>query len=70
MENGVYYAIIGAQRTDETGCVVLYESTDLDDWTFLGEVKTGLDPFGYMWECPDVFELDGRHVLVFFSTRD
>ena len=65
MENGVYYAIIGAQRTDETGCVVLYESTDLDDWTFLGEVKTGLDPFGYMWECPDVFELDGRHVLVF-----
>ncbi|WP_138859456.1 sucrose-6-phosphate hydrolase [Exiguobacterium mexicanum] len=65
LEDGAYYAVVGAQRTDETGCVVLYHSVDLDDWTFLGEIKTGLDSFGYMWECPDVFELNGQHVLVF-----
>ncbi|WP_214745159.1 sucrose-6-phosphate hydrolase [Exiguobacterium sp. s189] len=64
-EDGLYYAIVGAQRTDETGCVVLYRSTDLNEWTFLGEVKTELERFGYMWECPDVFELNGKHVLIF-----
>jgi beta-fructofuranosidase len=65
IEDGVYYAVVGAQRTDETGRVVLYRSSDLDEWTFLGEIETGLDSFGYMWECPDVFELNGQHVLVF-----
>lgn len=64
-EKGIFYAIVGAQRVNETGCVVLYRSTDLNDWTFLGEVETELDPFGYMWECPDVFELGGKDVLIF-----
>lgn len=60
-----FYAIIGAQRENETGCVVLYESANLIDWQFSGEVKTELGEFGYMWECPDYFELDGKGVLLF-----
>lgn len=60
-----YYCVIGAQRTDLTGCAVLFRSKDLLDWTFMGEMKTGLPPFGYMWECPDYFELNGSGVLVF-----
>ncbi|WP_249043390.1 glycoside hydrolase family 32 protein [Paenibacillus faecis] len=60
-----YYCVIGAQRTDLTGCAVLFRSKDLLDWTFMGEMKTGLSPFGYMWECPDYFELNGSGVLVF-----
>ncbi|TQR96853.1 glycoside hydrolase family 32 protein [Paenibacillus ottowii] len=60
-----FYCVIGAQRTNSTGCVVLYRSTDLHTWQFEGELNTGLKSFGYMWECPDYFELNGAGVLVF-----
>ncbi|WP_243387273.1 glycoside hydrolase family 32 protein [Bacillus kexueae] len=60
-----FYMLIGAQRENETGCVVLYSSKDLLNWSFEGEIKTTLDEFGYMWECPDYFELDGKGVLIF-----
>jgi len=60
-----FYVVMGAQRQNKTGCVVVYRSTNLTDWTFLGEVETSLKDFGYMWECPDYFELAGQGVLVF-----
>ncbi|MFX3623640.1 MAG: glycoside hydrolase family 32 protein [Ectobacillus sp.] len=65
-KNGeTFYAVIGAQRENETGCVVLYSSPDLIHWTFEGEIQTELQRFGYMWECPDYFELGENGVLVF-----
>ncbi|WP_341962016.1 sucrose-6-phosphate hydrolase [Planococcus maritimus] len=60
-----YYAVIGAQRTDKTGCVCLLSSSDLLEWKFEGELATNLDNFGFMWECPDYFEMDGKGILVF-----
>ncbi|CAJ1002308.1 glycoside hydrolase family 32 protein [Brevibacillus aydinogluensis] len=60
-----FYAVIGAQRENETGCAVLYSSPDLMHWTFEGEIHTRLQHFGFMWECPDYFELDGNGVLIF-----
>jgi len=64
-ENENFYAVIGAQRQNKTGCVVLYHSLNLLNWTFLGEIETSLNNFGYMWECPDYFELNDQGVLVF-----
>ncbi|MBR2564565.1 MAG: sucrose-6-phosphate hydrolase [Paenibacillus sp.] len=64
-QDNEYYFVIGAQRTDETGCAVLYRSADLKQWEFLGEIGTALSSFGYMWECPDYLELDGKGVLIF-----
>lgn len=64
-QNGKYYAIFGVQREDETGTVIVYESEDIKNWNFKGELKTELNEFGFMWECPDLFELDGQDVLVF-----
>jgi beta-fructofuranosidase len=64
-ENDTFYAVIGAQRINETGCIVLYSSPDMKNWTFKGEVKTDLASFGYMWECPDYFMVNGQGVLVF-----
>ncbi|MCL1950734.1 MAG: sucrose-6-phosphate hydrolase [Turicibacter sp.] len=63
-KDGKFYAIIGAQRENEMGCAVLYQSSDLMDWDFLGELATNAPDFGYMWECPDYFELDGRGILM------
>lgn len=64
-QGDTYYCVIGAQRKDETGCTVLYRSIDLKKWEFFGEIHTQLTSFGYMWECPDYMELDGKGVLVF-----
>lgn len=64
-EGDILYTIIGAQRENETGCVLLYSSSDFKNWKLEGEIKTELEQFGYMWECPDYFELDNQGVLVF-----
>lgn len=60
-----FFMVIGAQRSNGTGCIVLYRSTNLIDWSFEGELETELTNFGYMWECPDYFELGDKGVLVF-----
>lgn len=67
-EGNEFYAVIGAQRENETGCVVLYRSLDLLHWEFEGEVQTDLLSFGYMWECPDYFVIQDKGVLIFFSS--
>ena len=33
-----------------------YESLDLEEWNYRGEMSSSF-PMGYMWECPDYFEL-------------
>ncbi|MEI5742949.1 sucrose-6-phosphate hydrolase, partial [Staphylococcus aureus] len=50
-----YYAIIGAQNNDQQGRLLLYNTEDIINWHYLGEINTELDDFGYMWECPDYF---------------
>lgn len=64
-KGNTFYVVIGAQRQNETGCAVLYSSTDLLNWKFEGELTTNLKDFGYMWECPDYFELQNKGVLIF-----
>ncbi|MBB6450011.1 beta-fructofuranosidase [Geomicrobium halophilum] len=60
-----YHLVIGAQRENRTGCVLLYHSPDLYHWELIGEVKTRYNDFGFMWECPDYFELGGKGLLLF-----
>ncbi|GGK32673.1 sucrose-6-phosphate hydrolase [Caldalkalibacillus thermarum] len=63
-----WYVVIGAQSEKKEGRVVLYSSNDLYTWKYLGALAggnmNGLGEFGYMWECPDLFELDGQDVLI------
>lgn len=60
-----FYALIGAQRENKTGCLVIYKSNDLKTWEFHGELQTRLDSFGYMWECPGYLEIDDKGILLF-----
>jgi len=66
--NGSWHMVLGAQTLADKGEVVLYRSGDLKNWTFLGPLAgsnhNGLDDFGYMWECPDLFELDNQDILI------
>lgn len=61
-ENGAFRMVLGARRRDDTGVVLLYRSDDLIHWT-LDRVLTSGAPFGYMWECPDLYAVDGLRVL-------
>ncbi|SES89926.1 beta-fructofuranosidase [Oceanobacillus limi] len=67
-QGDAWYMVIGAQTNDEKGCVVLYSSNNLLDWSFEGKIAgngmNGLDDFGFMWECPDLFSLANKDVLV------
>ena len=61
--DGAYYMVLGARDRESAGLVLVYRSTDLDNWTYHGRITTK-NTFGYMWECPDLFELDGKLVLI------
>ena len=61
----MYYMLLGAQRENKTGTLLLYKSQDLYNWHFQGEITTNLKEFGFMWECPDYFQLSGKDVLLF-----
>jgi len=61
---GKWYMVLGSQK-DELGRVVLYESTNLVDWEYQGVLAESTGEMGYMYECPDFFELNGKHILLF-----
>lgn len=63
-ENGCWYLIVGA-RLGDTPLLPLYRSTDLHAWEFLDYVASGSEGDGYMWECPDLFRLNGHDVLLY-----
>ena len=51
-----YFMVLGARTKDGHGRVLQYQSKDLENWTLLQEIGS-LSDFGYMWECPDIFQL-------------
>ncbi|WP_037289719.1 glycoside hydrolase family 32 protein [Saccharibacillus sacchari] len=63
-----YYCVLGSQTTDRrSGQVLLYRSSNLTDWSFVSIMAGGQEPtetLGYMWECPDLFALNGQDILV------
>lgn len=61
-EEGRWYMLLGARSLQDAGRLLLYRSRDGLAW----EPARILEPrpaFGYMWECPDHFILDGRRWL-------
>ena len=58
-----YYMCLGARNKQGNGCALIYQSHDLVHWKYQSRIVPE-KPFGYMWECPDIFELNGRLVLM------
>ncbi|MDE5802201.1 MAG: glycoside hydrolase family 32 protein [Lachnospiraceae bacterium] len=63
-ENGNYRCVVGNCTPDRDGRILLYESEDGIHWRFVSILAENRGRFGKMWECPDFFELDGKHVLL------
>ena len=59
---GRYYMVLGARTLADSGEVLVLESTDRLHWTHINTLTTP-EPFGYMWECPDLFCVDGQWYL-------
>jgi len=73
-QGNTYYMTVGSGVAKEGGCVLLYRSNDLSRWEYLHKLVEGKwngkptpNPCddGEMWECPDFFALDGKHVLIY-----
>ncbi|XP_026745599.1 uncharacterized protein LOC113506951 [Trichoplusia ni] len=61
-----YYMVLGNSYNNHTvGRVLLYTSKDLVSWTEASILGESDGSMGYMWECPDFFELGGKFVLLF-----
>ena len=69
-EGDLWMQLVGSGIEGVGGTALLYESHDLRKWTYRGPILVGdinlTEPVwtGSMWECVDLFELDGHHVLI------
>lgn len=64
-KQGHWHMLLGAQTQDLQGRLAVYHSEDLHQWQFDKLYGDELAPYGYMWECPDWFEIDGEQFVVF-----
>ena len=64
-KEGAYWMLLGGGSIDGQARLVLYKSTDLENWVYQGNIElTGIDlELGYMYECPSYIEIDGKDVL-------
>lgn len=67
---GRRYAVQGAGSRSGPPALLLYDATDLTAWRPLGPLLEADDPVAasvapaQIWECPNLFPLDGRWVLL------
>ncbi len=62
--DGSLRALVANDHPGEGGQLLLYGSEDMEHWKLLSVVAENRGRLGLMWECPDLFRLDGRDVLV------
>lgn len=60
-KDGKWHMVLGARTLDDIGCVLFFTSDNLVNWKYTG--YDSISDFGYMWECPDLFELNDHRYL-------
>ncbi|MBQ7064778.1 MAG: glycoside hydrolase family 32 protein [Firmicutes bacterium] len=63
-DEGRYWAVVGNRPADGSGSILLFESEDAFHWHFCSVLASCHNQYGRMWECPDFFELEEKHVLL------
>ena len=64
-EGDKWYCVIGGHyKWRLHGAVYLYESSDLVNWKYLHPLYEGKLGQGWIFECPNFFQLNDKHVLV------
>ena len=63
-DDGTYRAVIANLAAEGGGQILLYRSADGLAWQPAGVLSRNKGRYGRMWECPDLFSLDGYDVLL------
>ena len=61
-QDDTYYMVQGARTKEDKGVVLVFSSEDKEHWKCIHRLQSE-ETFGFMWECPDLYELDGYTVL-------
>lgn len=61
-QDGTYYMVLGARTKQDRGEILVYASDDRKNWKLCNTITTP-EVFGYMWECPDLFCVDGQYIV-------
>ncbi len=61
-QDGTYYMVQGARTKEDKGVVLVFSSQDKRHWSCIHRLESK-EAFGFMWECPDLYELDGQTIL-------
>lgn len=64
-QDDTWHMVVGVKE-GEQGKVAYYQSDDLKSWRFINTISesSGIEEEGYMWECPDLFSLAGKDILL------
>ncbi|SER66026.1 glycoside hydrolase family 32 protein [Lachnobacterium bovis] len=62
--DNTFLAYMGSRDEQKSGQILVYESKDALNWKFKSVLIKNNGRLGTMWECPDVFELEGYDVLL------
>ena len=62
--DGTYRVVLASLGPDKSGQIVIYRSDDAFTWEFEKVLSRNCWRYGIMWECPDIFTLDGKDVLL------
>lgn len=65
--NGHHFILIGSSTLEKKGQILVYQTTDFITFKYLNAIQHPW--FGEIAECPDLFELNGKHVLLFSATN-
>lgn len=63
-EGDEWFMVVGSGVDAGRGAILLYRSRDLRRWEYLHPAATGDGSTGSMWECPNLFRLADRWVLL------
>ena len=63
-QDGQLLMLLGARDISDRGLCLLYQSEDGMDW-FLRQAINSQYPFGYMWECPNLVQMEEQDYLAF-----
>ena len=63
-KDGTFRCVMANRAEDGSGQVLLYKSPDGFRWEFEKILIKNNQHLGTMWECPDLFCLDGRWILI------
>lgn len=62
--DGSFGCVVGNRTEDGSGALLLLRSEDGFRWGSAGVLDRSRNEYGRMWECPDLFRLEGRDVIL------